>query len=301
MKILLTLNKTYRDRSDSGYWYTYLPLKKLGHEVYWYDTVEPEEKNYSKIIETFKPDLIFCCMTGNPHITPHEPWESIKKETDSGRTKTFNWFCDDTWRFNNFSSKVCRYFNICSTPEPTYIQRFKDIGYNNILLGTWCANSEFYPKIKFNNKKHEISFIGYPTPYRKSFFERCKLPIKNVYGLTNEEMFGMHSNTKIGINLTTNDNDPQEKTQMKQRMFEIPAGRGLLLTQYHEGIEEFFVIDREIITFKTEDELVKKANFLIKNPKVTKKIADSGHKRFLKDHDAVKRLGKLLEEIRRCQ
>ena len=125
MKILLTLNRTYRGLPDTGYWYVYLPLKQLGHEVYWYDTVDPEQKNYSKIIETFKPDLIFCCMTGNPHITPHEPWEPIKKETDSGRTKTFNWFCDDTWRFDSFSNNACQYFNICSTPDPNYIIRVK--------------------------------------------------------------------------------------------------------------------------------------------------------------------------------
>ena len=61
MKILLTLNKTLRNRDatwiDGGYWNFYLPLQKLGHEVYLYDTVEPEEKDYSKIVESFKPDL----------------------------------------------------------------------------------------------------------------------------------------------------------------------------------------------------------------------------------------------------
>ena len=125
MKILLTLNKTYRGLPDSGYWYVYMPLKQLGHEVYWYDTVNPDEKDYSKIIEQFKPDLIFCCVTNDRSIAPHEPWDEITQETKSGRTKTFNWFCDDTWRFDDFSSAACQCFNVCSTPDPRYIEKYK--------------------------------------------------------------------------------------------------------------------------------------------------------------------------------
>ena len=75
MKILLTTNKTYCGVPDAGQWYTYEPLLELGHEVYWYDTVDPVEKDYDKILESFKPDLIFCCVTGNPNITPYEPWQ----------------------------------------------------------------------------------------------------------------------------------------------------------------------------------------------------------------------------------
>ena len=67
MKIVLVMNKTYPrpsgPRIDGGYWNVYLPLQKLGHEVYFYDTVDPYEKDFSKVLESFKPDLIFFCMT----------------------------------------------------------------------------------------------------------------------------------------------------------------------------------------------------------------------------------------------
>jgi spore maturation protein CgeB len=282
---------------DSGYWYIYLPLRELGHEVVWYDTVAPEEKDYGKIIDLFKPDLIFCCLTNDREITPHEPWELIERETKMGRTKTFNWFCDDTWRFDNFSSRVCHMFTACSTPEPSYIEKYKNIGYNNILLATWHANSNFYPKVDFKDKDIDLSFIGYPTPGRKKFFEACDLPIDNAFGLSQDEMFSVYSRAKMGLNLCQNDNDREEKTQMKQRMFEIPAGAGALITEYHEGIEEFFEVDREIITFKTMEELTDKANFFLKNPAPLEKVANNGHKRFLAEHDSKVRLAKLLKQI----
>ena len=298
MKILLTLNKTYRGMPDAGHWYTYLPLKELGHEVYWYDTVNPPEKySYSKIIEHFKPDLIFCCMTGDRAITPYEPWEHIRRETVTGRTKTFNWFCDDTWRFDKFSKIACSCFTVCSTPEISYVDKYKKIGYNNILLGTWHANSDFYPKIDFPDKDVDISFIGAPNSRRDAFFDTAKVPLQRIFGVDQEELFRTHSKTRIGVNLSFNANDPSGGTQMKQRMFEVPAGGGLLLTQYHKGIEEFFEIDKEIVTFKDPMEFSEKANTLLKSPEIAQQIASAGHKRFLAEHDSKIRLEKVLQQI----
>jgi len=298
MKILLTLNKTYRGLPDTGYWYTYLPLKELGHEIYWYDTAAPTEQySYSKIIEHFKPDLIFCCMTGDKGITPYEPWEEIAQETQSGRTKTFNWFCDDTWRFDTFSSQICKHFTVCSTPEPSYVDKYKDMGYNNIVLGAWHANSNFYPEKPFTEKDIDICFIGAPNPQRKAFFNKIKVDVQQLFGISQGEMFATHANTKIGLNLSFNANDIQGKTQMKQRPFEIVAGGGALLTQYHEGIEEFFEVDKEIITFETIDEFNEKAKYLLKHPKLVEVVATAAHTRFLAEHDSKIRLSTLLQQI----
>ena len=53
-KILLTTNKTLSNGNtkwvDGGYFNLYLPLKDLGHEVYFWDTVEPDEPDYQKVI-----------------------------------------------------------------------------------------------------------------------------------------------------------------------------------------------------------------------------------------------------------
>ena len=70
MKILLVSNKTYRGFLDGSWWNLYLPLKDMGHEVYFYDTVEPLEKDFKAVVEKFKPEIIFCCLTGNRGIAP---------------------------------------------------------------------------------------------------------------------------------------------------------------------------------------------------------------------------------------
>jgi len=303
MKIILVTNKTLMrgnvSRIDSGYWNTYLPLLELGHQVYFYDIIDPIEKDFSKILEREKPDLIFCCITGDSNVGKYEPLEEIKRETQSGRTLTFNWFCDDTWRFENFSRNVCNNFNYCSTPEPSYIEKYKKIGYNNILLGNWHTNVDLYPKVPFKNI--DVGFVGLINNQRYSFINKIKnfgIDIKNIYGVSYEDLLLFYSSSKIGINFSINESGAEKKTQMKLRMFEVPAANTLLLTQYHEGIEQFFEIDKEIITFKEEQEMILKIKYLLNNEQIIEKIAKKGYERILKDHNSKIRLSNILREIK---
>jgi len=295
MKILLVVNKTYHGREDGGHWNLYTPLLNLGHDVEWYDTVAPDF-DFQEKVESWRPDLIFCCMTGDPNIAPHEPWEEIRMETETGRTRTFNWFCDDTWRFDSFSKTACRNFNVCSTPEPNYLDKYRSIGYNNIILGCWHVNGGLYfPEMR---KDKDVSFIGNMTPSRTAFFSALDIEgIDIVGGVSMENLFAEHSRTKIGINLSKNDNDPAGGTQMKQRPFEIAAGGAMVLTEHHDALSNFFEIDREIVTFKTAHECKAKLTWLIQHPSSAAEIAKNGHERFMREHESHVRLKSVLKEI----
>jgi spore maturation protein CgeB len=299
MRILLTSNKTYRGFLDGSWWYLYLPLKDMGHDVYFYDTVEPLEKDFEAVLDKFKPELIFCCLTNDRIIAPYEPWEQISKETDSGRTTTFNWFCDDTWRYDGFSKIACHYFNVVSTPEPQYVRRYKTDGYSNVILGGWHTNIDLFPALKYQEKDIEVSFMGAMNDVRREFFEKhAEFPIQMFTGVSQEEMLGIFAKTKIGINLSINENDPTRRTQMKQRMFEVPAGKGLLFTEHHPDVEHFFEPNKEIMTFKNDIEFKEKLKFLLNKPKIVEKIATAGHRRFLAEHESKIRLAKILEKIK---
>lgn len=304
MKILLVINKTYPrpegSRIDGGYWSVYLPLLSMGHDVYFYDTVNPKEKDFSKIVENYKPDLIFCCMTGDANLTPYEPWEEIKKETESGRTKTFNWFCDDTWRFANFSSIACKYFSVCSTPEKEFLAEYKKIGYDNIFVGMWHTNIDLYPTSV--DKAYDMSFIGNKNNQRitmENMFKHNNLDVKFFSGLSHEDMMLTHAKSKIGLNFSMNTNSTPPRTQMKARMFEVPAANTLLLTEYHDGIEEYFEIDKEIITFTNEYEMLEKYKTIIKHDSIIKEISKNGYNRFMKEHESKVRLAKVLDQIKK--
>ena len=165
-------------------------------------------------------------------------------------------------------------------------------------MGGWHTNVDLFPALKYENKDIEMSFMGALTDIRKEFFEKhSEFPVQLFSGVSQEEMLDIFAKTKIGINLSINENDSARKTQMKQRMFEVPAGKGLLLTEYHQGIEYFFQPNKEIITFKDDMEFKEKLKFLLNNPTTVEKIAMAGHKRFLKQNTSEKRLAGVVEEI----
>jgi spore maturation protein CgeB len=301
MKILLTLNKTYRGEIDGGYWNIYQPLQSLGHDVYLYDTVKSTE-DFKKVVETFKPDLIYCCMTGNEVVAPREAaaLRQIQAETLSGRIITYNAFLDDAWRFDSFSRKIVENFRVCSTTEVGYLEKYKESGYGNILLFGLHSNLELYPKISYKDKDIGLSFVGHITESRARFLEYLQtkdLAVVRAQGVTHKEMLEVYARSKIGINLSINDNHPLKRTQIKQRLFEIPAAGSLLITEYHQGIERYYEIDKEIVVFKTNNEFVEKVKALQSRPQLAERIAAKGHARFKAQHDSKIALKKQLEEI----
>ena len=42
--------------------------------------------------------------------------------------------------------------------------------------------------------------------------------------------------------------------------------------------------------------MLKKINFLLKNPKIIERISNDGHKRFIKDHESKVRLERVLKQ-----
>ena len=250
------------------------------------------------LIKEKKPDLLFCITAGDSNYTPFEPWKTIRNETQKGNIKTFNWFCDDSWRFESFSSQVCNFFHICSTPEPSKVESYHSIGYKNIFYANWHANSDFYSHLNIP-RKNEIAFLGAPRGDRKLFLEALKennIPIKHPQFASFEDLVETYSRSLIGINFSRN---PANRTpQMKARLFEIPAAGGMLLTEHSKDIEKVFVPDKEIITFKTEEEMLLKAKHLLANPKLATKIAANGFKKFMREHESKVRLAQVIEKIK---
>ena len=284
-------------RFDYAFWNFYFPLISLGHDVTFFDTSVLGDKELKQGIESKKPDLLFCIMTGDANYAPQEPWETIALETQKGRLKTFNWFCDDSWRFNTFSSKVCNLFHACSTPENRFVEKYKQLGYENIVSATWHANKNFYDGIP-TSKQLRASFVGAPSGDRPMFLsalESANIPILRPKNVGFEDLVYAYASSLIGLNFSKNAANMQP--QMKGRMFEIVASRSLLVTEYVPGIEEYFVPDKEIVCFQNEVEMVEKVNFLLKNAKIAQQLARNGYERFCKEHRSEVRLRSTLESI----
>lgn len=303
MKIILVANKTLPSSSGRfvdpiSHDYVYKSLKKLGHDVYFWDTTEKQNGTLLQKVVDEQPDLIFCCMTGDKTLTPYEPWSDIAQITELKLAKTFNWFCDDAWRFEDFSSRVCWDFHFCSTPEKYCLQKYREIGYQNITLGFWHADSSLFPK--HEERDIDVSFCGQLNNDRVRFLTYLKnrgISVSHFSGITSEKMREVISRSKIGINFSKNYNAKPPALQVKGRMAEVVAGGALLVTEYTPDLEEHFKIDNEIVCFESPNEAYKKIKFLLENNQVAKKIANNGWNRFITEHESSARLSKILDFV----
>jgi len=111
--------------------------------------------------------------------------------------------------------------------------------------------------------------------------------------LTDTEMIAMFSRAKISLGFSVVGNpDPRDAVirQVRLRDFEAPMSGAFYLLEYVDEIEEFFVLDREIVCFSSRHELVDKARFYLAHPDERESIRRAGHERALRDHTWQKRL-----------
>lgn len=300
MKITIVAPKTITNdnvRFDYAFWNFYIPLLELGYKVTFFDTCIKGNKDLKDHIEINKPDLLLCIMTGSNTLCPDEPWETISKETAKGNIKTFNWFCDDSYRFDSFSKNVCNLFHYCSTPEKKYINNYINIGYKNIVYSTWHVNYELYNSCRSPKKDIDISFIGGLHGDRVNYLNylisnNIKIFVPNTK-VSFEDMISIFSRSKICLNFTKDSS--LNNTQMKARLFEVPATRSLLMSEYTDDILNCFD-HQDLLLFNDKEELLSKISWALTND--ISNICDNGFNKVKTYHDSKIRLSKLLEDIK---
>jgi spore maturation protein CgeB len=87
------------------------------------------------------------------------------------------------------------------------------------------------------------------------------------------------------------------RAQIKGRNFEIPAAGGFLLTQYADGIEEYFIPGKEIVTFTSASDLCNKIHYYLSHDSERELIRLAGHKRVLREHTLQRRFEDIFEFI----
>ena len=113
-----------------------------------------------------------------------------------------------------------------------------------------------------------------------------------VYG---EEISKLFAVSKIHLNFLRE----QNRDSNNVRTFEIPGFGGFLLTQRsREQAEELFVEGSEIACFETEAELREKIAYYLEHDRERLEIAERGHARAVREHQAIHRLQRVVEDAR---
>lgn len=259
--------------------------------------------------KNFQSEIIELVKKERPHyvLFPASSYEILEKTFETIRAEeiiVIGWFFDDGVRFHNYSKYWIPFVDYFLTGDKESVQKYNSIGARSFFVPIAC-NEKIYVK-KNVDISYEVSFVGRNIANREELLaeiERRNIEV-NTFGfhgnhvITFDEMINVFSSSKINLNFTRSYADSSIK-QLKARIFEVPMCGGFLLTEYVEGLEEYFEINKEIVCFNTVGEMVDKIRYYLTYEDERDAIARSGWNRAHCDHTWKKRLGVVFEKIER--
>jgi spore maturation protein CgeB len=120
--------------------------------------------------------------------------------------------------------------------------------------------------------------------------ERVRPPV-NYF----RELPGVYRATAVNINCTSF----QMKTAVNQRVFDVPACGGFLLSDHQEDMGSFFEVGKEAICFRSLEEAASLAAHYLGNEGERKRIAEAARRRILTEHTYEKRMATLVAAMRK--
>jgi spore maturation protein CgeB len=109
-----------------------------------------------------------------------------------------------------------------------------------------------------------------------------------------KELPSFYNACKINFNATSR----QMKEAVNQRVFDVPACGSFILTDYQESLEGLFEVGKEIIVYKSRDEIPELVKFYLDNPGERKAVAERGRERVLKEHTYKHRLQMIIDKMK---
>lgn len=236
------------------------------------------------------------------------------------------WSYDSALRFSNVL-KGGRYYHLFYTYEPTDIQGLRKYDIHAKYL-PMAYDPDTYFKLEDETYIRDISFVGALSVYpnRKKILELIISQHKNLdleiwgtawtwynpflqyeykikrralgkhihnYNIPPEEVNKVYNATKICLNI----HHRQSKEGVNPRTFEIIGAGAFQLIDHKKILEDLFDIEREIVCYKNEADLLDKIEYYLENEDERNKIARRGHEIVKKKHTYKHRAETILSEV----
>ena len=298
-------------------------LERLGHEVvpfYYDDFLKRTDELQSTLLkkaDEVNPDLIFFILFQEQFKI--ETLKKLKK-----RYTTFNWFGDDSWRFDNFTSKYANAFTFCSTSDKFSLPKYKKIGQTNVMMGQWAVINTEPPKSLDVDYEFDVSFVGGFNYAREWFLKTLQNRGIKVSAFGNgwpngavslERMNEIFLKSKINLNLSNSKSfdiryvfshpirlahtlkTRKNATQMKARHFEINYNGGFQLSDFSAGLDDYLVIGKEVVCYRDVDEATMLIKYYLECAEEREVIKRAGLERAVSEHTYEHRLREILKII----
>ena len=303
----------------------YSSLVNAGHRVTHYDFFERASKIGKKRMReefvTFSGsddyDLVFLFL-----FTDEIDSTTIEKVREVSGAPVVNWFADDHWRFDDFTSHLGSSLDLCVTTDPDSLEKYERAGIDQVFLSQWACNQYLYKPVAISTQRR-TTFVGQPHGDRRHVISRLKKfgLDTECWGagwpngrLTTAEMIEVFSSSAISLNLSNSSRPSRIRTtisramgrggsfakrppQIKGRTFEIPGCGGFQLAASAPHLGRYFDIGKEIAVFNSIDDLIEQTQHWLKHPVERARIAVAGYERVLTEHTYDKRFAEIFRHL----
>lgn len=166
----------------------------------------------------------------------------------------------------------------------------KKYKFESYILSRYVAYRE---RVKILNDLSDKYKVVFYTRDKKLDELSRNINIKNEVNYENGELSRIYKNSKICVNISLH----CIETGLSQRIFDVMASGGFLLTNYQEELEDFFEIGKDLEVFHNEEELLYKVGYYIEHDRERERIIQSGRKKVEKNHTYKRRLSEIMRIV----
>ena len=129
--------------------------------------------------------------------------------------------------------------------------------------------------------------------YTNSEVEQSELPAVHIEPpvVTGEATALIYAGSKINLNISLKGIEGGTP----QRIMDIMGAGGFVMTNYCEETSELFDEDREIVMFRTPEELLEKVDYYLSHDRERERIAKAGHRKVMECYTYEKKMKQLLD------
>jgi len=222
-------------------------LLNMGHDLIYFDFAsvardrgrEFMNRRLLELVTVEKPDIMFSVLFRDEF----DP-AVIQRISRDSQTTTVNWFCDDHWRFDDFSSRWAPKFNWVVTTAASALPRYSQLGFKHVIKSQWACNHFLYRKLDLPDR-YDATFVGMPhgdRPHIVQLVRDAGIDLR-VWGkgwsegrLSQEEMIRVFGQSRVNLNLSNSSNKPGLKARtcglLQRTIVQLPMShsvRGALL------------------------------------------------------------------------
>lgn len=215
------------------------------------------------------------------------------------------------------SNRTYLNYNLMITSFPHFVDYFKDKALNAIYMPL-AFDDRLLEYFQHKKRTRPLTFVGgfspktyqWSTPVFEEVAKQLRIdcwgygiesltlhsPLRqhyhgetwglDVYKILSESCITLNRHGEISQQYANN-----------MRLYEATGMGACLVTDWKENLHEMFEPEKEVVTYRSADELVEKVNYLLAHDKERAKIAKAGQERTLREHNCYNRMKELIDII----